>query len=65
MPIPFPDPRETFFNTGSWAGLADWKEELDPHYQEAESMLGATENPGLYDSDEALRAVAAEFGKSK
>jgi len=60
-----PRPRETFFNTGSWAGLADWKEELLPHYLEAERMLGATENPGLYDSDEALRAVAAEFGKSK
>ncbi len=60
-----PRPRETFFNTGSWAGLADWKGELDPHYLEAERMLGATENPGLYDSDEALRAVASEFGKSK
>ena len=60
-----PRPRETFFNTGSWAGLANWKEELDLHYQEAERMLGATENPGLYDSDEALRAVAAAFGKSK
>ncbi len=60
-----PRPRETFFNSGSWAGLADWKEELAPHYLEAERMLGATENPGLYDSDEALKAVAAKFGKSK
>jgi cholesterol oxidase len=27
-------------------------------------MLGATENPALYHSDEALRSVAAKFGKS-
>ncbi len=60
-----PRPRETFFDSGSWAGLADWKEELAPYYQEAERMLGATENPGLYDSDETLRAVAVEFGKSE
>lgn len=60
-----PRPRETFFNTGSWAGLADWKSELDAHYNEAERMLGACENPGLYDSDEALRAVAGQFGKAQ
>ena len=60
-----PRPREPFYLTGSWAGLADWKEEMEQHYTEAERMLGATENPGLYDADEALRAVAGEFGKSK
>ena len=59
-----PRPRETFFKTGSWSGLANWKEEMEPHYSEAERMLGAAENPGLYDSDEALRAVAGKFGKS-
>ncbi len=58
-----PRPSQNFYDTGSWAGLADWKEELAPHYSEAERMLGATENPGLYDSDEALRAVAAGIGK--
>ena len=60
-----PRPREPFFKTGSWSGLAEWKKEMEPHYAEAERMLGATENPGLYDSDEALRAVAGKFGKSK
>lgn len=60
-----PRPRETFYHSGSWAGLADWKQELSTHYKEAERMLGATENPGLYDSDEALRAVAEEYGKGE
>lgn len=60
-----PRPREPFYNTGSWVGLADWKKELEPFYAEAERMLGATENPGLYDADEVLRAVSERFGKSK
>jgi cholesterol oxidase len=60
-----PRPRDAFFQSGSWAGLAEWKTEMEPHYSEAERMLGTAENPGLYDSDEALRAVAGKFGKSK
>lgn len=60
-----PRPRDAFFQSGSWAGVAEWKKELEPHYSEAEQMLGATENPGLYDADEALRAVAKKLGKSK
>lgn len=59
-----PRPKDSFFSSGSWAGLKDWKKELEPHYQEAERMLGATSNPGLYDSDEALRKVAERFSKS-
>jgi cholesterol oxidase len=60
-----PRPRKAFFQSGSWAGVAEWEKELETHYSEAERMLGATENPGLHDSDEALRAVAAKLGKSK
>jgi len=60
-----PRPREAFFKSGSWSGLADWKKEMEPHYKEAERMLGAAENPALYDSDEALRSVAGKFGKSE
>jgi cholesterol oxidase len=59
-----PRPREPFFNTGSWSDLADWKKELEPFYLEAEKVLGAAENPGLYDADEILRAVAGKFRKS-
>jgi cholesterol oxidase len=60
-----PRPHDAFFQLGSWAGLAEWKRELEPHYSIAERMLGATENPGLYDSDKALRAVAAKYDRSK
>ena len=60
-----PRPRSAFYRSGSWNGLADWEKELEPHYEQAERMLGACENPGLYDSDEALRAVAVKYGKTK
>ena len=59
-----PRPEDSFFQSGSWKGLADWKTELDPFYEEAERMLGAVENPGLYDSDEALKRVAGRYDKS-
>jgi len=58
-----PRPKPYFFTTGNWAGIADWQIELEPHYQTAEKMLGATKNPGLFDSDNALHAVAKAFGK--
>jgi len=59
-----PRPKDSFFNSGSWAGLLDWKDELEAHYLSAENMLGATTNPGLYDADEALRKVAEKYNKS-
>ncbi len=59
-----PRPEESFFNSGNWAGLLNWKEKLEPHYREAERMLGSNANPGLYDSDEALHQVSMKYGKS-
>jgi cholesterol oxidase len=59
-----PRPEKAFFSSGSWAGLADWEKELEPHYREAERMLGATMNPGLYEADLALGEVASRCGKA-
>jgi cholesterol oxidase len=58
-----PRPARAYFRTGSWAGLVDWEKELEPHYREAERMLGATRNPCQFDSDLALKEVAARYGK--
>jgi cholesterol oxidase len=60
-----PRPKKVFFHSGSWAGVADWEEELEPFYQEAERMLGAARNPKLFDSDLALQQVAREIGHEK
>jgi cholesterol oxidase len=59
-----PRPETSFFKSGNWAGLMDWEKVLEPHYQEAEKMLGANLNPGIYDSDDALYRVAEKYGKS-
>lgn len=60
-----PRPHTAFYNRGNWAGLADWEKELEPHYTEAERMLGATKNPKYFDSDNALLEVAKAYGKEK
>jgi cholesterol oxidase len=58
-----PVPKEHFFTSGSWAGLADWQRELEPHYATAKRMLGATRFPGETPGDKALREVAKDLGR--
>ncbi len=55
-------PSNRFFEAQAWAHLADWKSELEPHYQTALTMLGAAPNPRLEVGDRALQAVAADIG---
>ncbi|MCI0472940.1 MAG: GMC family oxidoreductase N-terminal domain-containing protein, partial [Ignavibacteria bacterium] len=60
-----PRPSTQFFSSGNWAGLADWENELKPHYETAERMLGACTNPKLYDSDITLKILAEQLGQSE
>lgn len=59
-----PRPKREFYNSGNWAGLADWESELQPHYLTAEKMLGAIKNPKFYDADLTLQKVAQKLGKA-
>ena len=36
-----PIPKKKFFEADSWGHLADWEQELMPHYNEALRMMGA------------------------
>ncbi len=38
-------PRDSIWESGSWAGLADWKTEMPAHYREAIRMLGVSREP--------------------
>jgi cholesterol oxidase len=58
-----PRPPKEFYNSGNWAGLSDWENELLPYYETAEKMLGASVNPKLYDSDQTLKALAEQSGR--
>jgi cholesterol oxidase len=60
-----PVPRESFFTSPSWASLADWKQELAPHYAEAKRMLGVTETPFRTRTDDVLHEIAVERGDAK
>lgn len=60
-----PIPTDSFFEAKSWADLADWKEELLPHYQTAKRMLGVTKNPRLENGDIVLKQIATEIGKEE
>ncbi len=58
-----PVPKPAFFQSGSWAGLADWQRELLPYYELARRMLGATKNPRFFDGEHALQQLAREIGQ--
>ena len=53
-----PKPKQSFYQTGSWRGLADWEKELKPYYQTAYRMLGATVNPEFFDADKILQSIS-------
>jgi len=53
-----PEPVESFYKTGSWKDLADWKQELAPFYRTAKRMLGAVKNPKLEEGDNILKEIA-------
>ena len=54
--------RDAFFEDPRWRELADWKAELDGHYQTAERMLGVTDVTFDSDGDVLLRELAAALG---
>src|SRR5438105_3136617 len=58
-----PVPGDDFFQAASWGGLADWKHELEPHYQTALRMLGAVTNPNATYAAEVIRDVRRALGR--
>lgn len=60
-----PVPKPAFFQSGSWAGLADWKTELAPFYDTALKMLGASKNPQYFDGELALQELAHDIGQEQ
>ncbi len=59
-----PIPGDGFFDAREWGHLANWREELAPHYQTARRMLGTAENPLETAPDRALRSIAERAGRT-
>ncbi|MDX1664510.1 MAG: GMC family oxidoreductase [Candidatus Promineifilaceae bacterium] len=57
------EPRDAFYHAPEWAGLADWKAELAPHFETAQRMLGVNANPRLWPADDVLYQIAEEMGQ--
>ena len=57
------EPGKEFFESEDWNQLADWEEELNPHYQTASRMLGVAENPLLWPADQIMYEIASEMGQ--
>jgi cholesterol oxidase len=58
-----PVPIDEFFRAPQWGAMADWKGELQPHYQTALRMLGAVENPNMTVVDDVLRDLGKDLGR--
>lgn len=58
-----PVPKDSFFTSPSWAHIADWREELAPHYLEAKRMLGVATTPFRTRTDDVLQQIAVERGQ--
>lgn len=58
-----PTPKDSFFQTGTWSNLADWKSALAPHYETALKMLGAQPNPRLSKADAMLELLSRRVGR--
>ncbi|MDJ0960122.1 MAG: GMC family oxidoreductase [Acidimicrobiia bacterium] len=55
-------PHDAFYDDPQWAGVTNWKDELEPFYTLAERMLGAVENPTHTPADEVLLEVGRRLG---
>lgn len=55
-------PPKKYFQSGSWAELADWESLLQPYYDQAERMLGVETNRYLSPADEALKQASDSLG---
>ena len=53
--------KSAFYDNPQWAGLNDWRAALEPHYDTAERMLGATTVPFASGGQALLKEVAAHF----
>ena len=54
--------RPEFFKDPQWGELADWGEELRPHYDTAERMLGVADYEGMTPADQLLKEYGEELG---
>jgi cholesterol oxidase len=58
-------PPDKVWQSGSWAGLVNWKTEMPLHYQTASRMLGVTQNNILGAADQLLQRTGEIAGSGE
>jgi cholesterol oxidase len=56
------EPLAPFYDDPQWAGIADWRLELAPHFDTARAMLGAVVTPFDSAAEPVIREVARRMG---
>jgi cholesterol oxidase len=56
------EPLEDFWSDPQWTGITDWREELEPHFGVARTMLGAARVPEDTPADLVIRRLAKRLG---
>jgi cholesterol oxidase len=55
-------PPPSVYADPQWAHITDWREELEPFYDQAKRMLGVATYPGTSPADRVMRDVAEDMG---
>lgn len=55
-------PDEPFFADPRWSGITDWRDELEPWYDQANRMLGVETYPRTTPSDKVMLQIATDLG---
>ena len=56
------EPLDEFYEDPQWRHIAEWRDELAPHYAQAKKMLGVVENPVDTAADRVMLQVAEDLG---
>jgi cholesterol oxidase len=56
-------PKESFYTNRIWSHIKDWKQTLQPYYEQAKFMLGSSKYTREYEEDRVLKEVATEMGR--
>jgi cholesterol oxidase len=55
-------PGDKYFSDPQWSAIANWKDELEPWFDQAQRMLGVKQNPFFSPSDQAMKDAAEAMG---
>ncbi len=55
-------PLDAYWSDPQWSHITDWRDELAPHYDQAERMLGVNETPFESAADRVMKQVAERMG---